>query len=163
MSALADLPDHLVSLDLGEASVTLTVDAEIYPLDALYAAAFVFIDRCYVFLDKPAPSRYRVVLSARGEVDDPAALRALVGEFSNELLACAWRQKITEDNRLLIETVTMQAIGTAMGAPSLDDLANFDFTDEGLDDPLQIAQSREAKHSKKPQTSAADEPDGDEQ
>jgi His-Xaa-Ser system protein HxsD len=115
MSTPAELPDHLVSVDLGEASVTLVVDAEVYPLDALYAAAFVFIDRCYVFLDKPDGARYRVVLSARAEVEDATVLRALVGEFSNELLACAWRQKITEQNRLLIERVTMQAIGTAMG------------------------------------------------
>lgn len=167
MSVLADLPDHLVSADpvsadLGEASVTLTVDADIYPLEALYGAAFVFIDRCYVFLDKPAPSRYRVALTARGEVEDPAALRALVGEFSNELLACAWRHQITESNRLLIETVTMQAIGGAMGAPSLDDLADFDFTDEGFDDPLGIAQSWEEKHGKKAKAADAGENSGEE-
>lgn len=162
MSKLPDLPDHLVSVDLGEATVALTVDADVYPLDALYGAAFVFIDRCYVFLDKPAPDRYRVTLAARGEVEDPAALRALVGEFSNELLACAWRNKITESNRLLIETVTMQAIGGAMGPPSLDDLADFDFTDEALDDPLGIAQSWEEKHGKKAKSKAeaSDEPGG---
>jgi His-Xaa-Ser system protein HxsD len=148
MIELADMPDHLVSADLSEGSVALTVDAELYPLDALYGAAFVFIDRCYVFLDKPAPTQYRVVLTARGDVDEPAALRALVGEFANELLTCAWRHKITEDNRLLIETVTMQAIGGAMGPPSLDDLAEFDFSDEGFDDPLGIAKSWEDKHGK---------------
>ena len=148
MSAVPEVPEHLVSIDLGDASVTLLVDAELYPVDALYGAAFVFIDRCYVFLDKPAPARYRVVLSARGEVEDPAALRALVGEFSNELLACAWRHKITEDNRALIETVTMQALGTAMGPPDLDELTELDGSDEALDDPLHIAQSWEGRYGK---------------
>ena len=43
----------------------------------------------------------------------------------------------------------MQAIAGAMGEPSLDDLAAFDFSDEAFDDPLGIAQSWEEKHGKK--------------
>ena len=37
-----------------------------------------------------------------------------------------------------------------MGPPSLDDLASFDFSDQGFDDPLGIAMSWEEKHGKKP-------------
>ena len=51
--------------------------------------------------------------------------------------------------RVTVETVTMQAMASAMGPPSLDDLADFDFTDEALDDPLGIAQSWEEKHGRK--------------
>ncbi len=49
---------------------------------------------------------------------------------------------------MAIETVTVQAIAGAMGEPSLDDLADFDFTDEALDDPLGIAQSWEEKYGR---------------
>jgi His-Xaa-Ser system protein HxsD len=154
MSVLPEVPDPLVSIDLGEASVTLTVDAELVPLDALYGAAYVFIDRCYVFLEKPSASRYRVVLLARGAVETSAALRALVDEFSNELLACAWRHEVAEQNQMLIETVTMQALGTAMNRPTLDDQASF-TDDDALDDPLHIAQSWEEKYARK---SGGDDP-----
>ena len=76
-------------------------------------------------------------------------MRGLIGEFANELLSCAFRHQIAQDNRVLIETATMQALAGAMGQPSLDDLAKFDFSDQGFDDPLGIAMSWEEKHGKK--------------
>lgn len=149
MSAYPDIPAELVTVDVTDASVHMQIDEALYPLQAVYGAAYVFLDRCYVFLDRPAPGRVRVTLTARGEAD-PAALRALIGEFANELLSCAWRHQITQDNKVLLETVTMQAVAGAMGPPSLDDLASFDFSDQGFDDPLGIAMSWEEKHGKKP-------------
>lgn len=150
LAPFPDIPAGLVAVDAAEASVHLQVDEALYPLQAVYGAAYVFLDRCYVFLDRPEPGRVRVSLSARGGDAEPAALRALVGEFANELLSCAWRHQITQDNRVLLETVTLQAVAGAMGAPSLDDLASFDFSDQGFDDPLGIAMSWEEKHGKKP-------------
>lgn len=146
---IADLPAGLAAADLASAAVHLLVDEELYPLPAIYGAAYVFIDRCYVFLDRPEGARVRVSLAAKSGAADEAALRALVGEFANELLSCAFRHQITQDNRVLIETATMQALAGAMGQPSLDDLAKFDFSDQGFDDPLGIAMSWEEKHGKK--------------
>lgn len=152
-----DIPAGLVAADLGESAVQFHVDPAIYPLQAIYGAAYIFIDRCYVFLDRPqspTAEAVRVTLTAKGAQADAGALRALVGEFANELLSCAWRHQITQDNRVLLETVTMQAIAGAMGPPSLDDLASFDFSDQGFDDPLGIAMSWEEKHGKKAPASA---------
>lgn len=148
-SAYPDIPPGLVAHDLTAAAVQLQLDATLYPLQAIYGAAYIFIDRCYVFLERPQPDQVRVVLTAKSGQADEGALRALVGEFANELLSCAWRHQITQDNRVLLETVTLQAIGGAMGPPSLDDLASFDFSDQGFDDPLGIAMSWEEKHGKK--------------
>lgn len=148
-SSYPDIPAGLVASDLDEAAVQLHVDPAIYPLQAIYGAAYIFIDRCYVFLDRPQAETVRVTLSSKGGQADAGALRALVGEFANELLSCAWRHQITQDNRVMLETVTMQAIAGAMGPPSLDDLASFDFSDQGFDDPLGIAMSWEEKHGKK--------------
>lgn len=148
-SAYPDIPQGLVAHDLTAAAVQLQLDATLYPLQAIYGAAYIFIDRCYVFLERPQPDQVRVVLTAKSGQADEGALRALVGEFANELLSCAWRHQVTLDNRVLLETVTMQAIAGAMGQPSLDDLASFDFSDQGFDDPLGIALSWEEKHGKK--------------
>jgi His-Xaa-Ser system protein HxsD len=145
------LPTDVVSADLGRGAAELRLDEATYPLDALYGAAYIFIDRCYVLIDRPEPGRWRVTLSPK-QADrggDAAHLRALAGEFANELLSCAWRHKITQENRAVIEQVTAQAIAGAMGPPSLDDLAKLDFTGEALEDPLGIAQSWEEKYKKK--------------
>src|SRR5690606_34976926 len=113
------------------------------------AASFTFIDRCYVLLDRPSAGTTRVVLSPKKEGWDETTLRQLVGEFANELLSSAWRQQITRENRATIEAVTMQAIAGAMGPPSLDELEDFDFSEEPFEDPLGIAQSWEEKYAKK--------------
>jgi His-Xaa-Ser system protein HxsD len=153
-------PDELLAVDVGASSITLRVDPATYPLDALYGAAYVFIDRCYVLLDKPEGA-YRVTLSWKKHQPSEDDLRALVGEFANELLSCAWRAKISEDSRALIESVTAQALGGAIGPPSLDDLEKFDFSDETFEDPLGIAMSWEEKHKKKAKADDASPVDGD--
>jgi His-Xaa-Ser system protein HxsD len=152
---MTDTPPN-VQADTSRGAVLLQVDPSIYPLEAIYGAAYIFIDRCYVFLDKPSDAAVRVTLQTKDADPDDATLRDLVGQFANELLSCAWRRQITEENRTLIEAVTAQALAGAMGPPSLDDLADFDFSDDGFEDPLGIAQSWEEKHGRKtPKESAA--------
>ncbi len=150
-----------VTADLTASSITLTIDASLYPLEALYAAAYVFIDRCYVFLDKTDAGKYRVVLATKAPGAERDALRTLVGEFSNELLGAAWRVQITEQNRSVIEALTTQALAGAMGPPSLDELASFDFTEESFEDPLGIATSWEDKYKKKDKAEGAAASDGE--
>ncbi|MEM6994201.1 MAG: His-Xaa-Ser system protein HxsD [Myxococcota bacterium] len=146
--ALTGLPPQ-VTAELGDAAVTLVVPSDVYPREALYGASYVFIDRCFVVLGRPDAGHWSVTLSKKDPEAEAPTLRALVGEFANELLSCAWRHEITKTNRAVIETVTMQAFGGAMGPPSLDELEAFDFTDEPFDDPLGIAQSWEDKYKKK--------------
>jgi His-Xaa-Ser system protein HxsD len=149
MTPIEGIPPELVSLDLDAGSVRIELDASIYPLPAVYSAAYVFLDRAYVFLDKPAPEKLRVVLAPKAGPFDADRAKALAGELANELLSASWRHQITKENRATIEAVTMQAIAGAMGAASLDDLESFDFTEEPFDDPLGIAQSWEEKYTKK--------------
>lgn len=159
---LDGFPQDLVVSDLTAGSVTLTADAAVYPLEAVYGAAYIFIDRCFVLLDRPRVGAVTVTLTDKKGLTDAATLRRLVGEFANELLTQAWRQKIVEENRVILETVTMQALSGATAQsvpvePSLDDLASFDFTEDAFDDPLGIAMSWEEKYKKKTPTEAASE------
>lgn len=147
MTAFAGVAPEIASID--DDHVSLSVDESVYPLDAVYGAAYVFIDRCFVLLDRPAPGRLRVTLAAKQNEGGEAVLRQLVGEFANELLTCAWRHRITQDNRAVIEAVTLQALAGAMGPPSLDELQDFDFSEEAFEDPLGIAASWEDKYKKK--------------
>ena len=146
---------------LGEGTVQIEFDESLYPKDAIYGAAYVFIDRCYVHLDRAASDsssraadkRVRVTLRAKsGALADG---QALAGELQNELLSQAWRLSIAADNRQLIESITARALGGAAGPPGLDELLAMDIDEAtAFDDPLGIAMSWEEKYKKK---GAADE------
>ena len=143
------MPTDQVDAEFASQSVGVTLDESVYPLDAVYGASYTFIDRCYVLLDRVSPTRLRISLTPKKGVTSEDELRAYVGELSNELLSCAWRSQIVRENRAVIEAVTLQAIGGAMGPPSLDDLKDFDFSEEPFEDPLGIGLSWEEKYKKK--------------
>lgn len=135
------------SITLGEGSIKIELDESLYPKDAIYGAAYVFIDRCYVHLDRPAPGRISVSMLAKREGMDG---NLVAGEFQNELLGQAWRRLIAEENRSLIEMITSRALGGAAGPPGLDELLATDIGDAGaFEDPLGIAMSWEEKYAKK--------------
>jgi His-Xaa-Ser system protein HxsD len=131
-----------------EGALLLEFDEALYPKDAIYGAAYIFIDRCYVWLDRPKEGRVSVRLKLKPGVSRP--LDDLAGEFENELLGQAWRRMIIDENRQLIEQVTTQALAGAAGPPGLDDLLGTDIDDEtAFEDPLGIAMSWEEKYKKK--------------
>ena len=146
---------HIKSI-LGEGSVELEFDESLYPKDAIYGAAYVFIDRCYVHLDRAADQRVRVTLRGKAAGADS---KALAGEFQNELLGQAWRRQIVEENRSYIESITSRALGGAAGPPGLDDLLAMDIGEESaFEDPLGIAMSWEEKYTKKKAAAKGEEP-----
>lgn len=159
------LPSDLVQIDLADGTALLRVhvgsdapgELQLYPLEAVYAAAYVFIDRCWVLLDRDG-DKVRVSLTPKTGAFDAAALTDVVGEFGNELLSCAWRHQIARENRATIEAVTTQALAGARGAPTLTDLEAFDFSQETFDDPLGIAMSWEEKYGKKKGATKDEEP-----
>jgi His-Xaa-Ser system protein HxsD len=138
-----------------ETSISIEFDEDLYPRDAIYGAAYIFIDRCYVFLARPAPGRISVKLQAKpGAEQDPDALG---GEFANELLGQAWRRLITDENRVLIEQVSTLALAGSAGAPGLDELMDADIGgDTAFEDPLGIAMSWEDKYKKKGRDAGAE-------
>jgi His-Xaa-Ser system protein HxsD len=142
---------QIESLDAQTSTMTLSLDSGLYPRDVLYAAAYVFLDRAYVLLDRDG-ARTLVHLRGKNALDEPT-LRAMAGEFENELLAQALRQRVAKANQRIIEDITALAIAGATGAQANGDVvdveAMIDVEDPGedgfLDDPLGIAAPWEAK------------------
>jgi His-Xaa-Ser system protein HxsD len=137
---------------LGDGAVRMELDESLFPRDALYGAAYAFIDRCYVHLDRGA-GKLAVELRVKAGSASSDVLEGMAGELQNELLGLAWRHQIIEQSRSLIDSVTTRALGGAgapaldAGAGSLDDLlAGGDAT---FEDPLGIAMSWEQKYAKK--------------
>ncbi|MBK9030451.1 MAG: hypothetical protein IPL61_03770 [Myxococcales bacterium] len=149
MAALPSIPAELAGADVAAGVAHLTIREELYPLDAVFAAAFTFIKDCWVVVDRADAERWRVVLTPKAAGATAAELEAWVGGFANELLACAYRHRLAKDNRATVEAVTAAALAGALGPPSLDELEDFDFSNEAFEDPLGIAQSWEDKYGKK--------------
>ena len=144
-----------IKVIFGEGAVELEFDEGLYPKDAVYGAAYIFIDRCWVHLDRAGDKRIKVTLKGKsGAVD----AQALAGEFQNEILGQAWRRLIVDDNRQLIESITTRALGGAAGPPGLDELLAMDIGDaSAFEDPLGIAMSWEEKYTKKKGSAKPDE------
>ena len=138
------------TLDAATSTMTLSLDVDLYPRDVLYAAAYVFLDRAYVLLDRSG-ERYLVHLRGKQALDEPT-LRAMAGEFENELLAQALRRMVGKANQKIIEEITSLAILGATGVtyagdqPADQRAANDDGKDF-LTDPLGIAKPWEPPQS----------------
>jgi His-Xaa-Ser system protein HxsD len=140
----------------GEGSVEIELDEGLYPKDAIYGAAYVFIDRCYVHLDRSGDKRVKITLRAKSAGADT---QALAGELENELLGQAWRRQIVEENRAFVESITTRALSGAAGPPGLDELLAMDIGEQSaFDDPLGIAMSWEEKYAKKKAKAGEGEP-----
>jgi His-Xaa-Ser system protein HxsD len=136
--------------DDGWASFEL--DEDLYPRDAVNGAAYVFLDRAYVFLERAGDKRIRVRVKAKG-----GDTQALAGEMENEALAQAYRRRLASENRAYIEMIAGRALAGAAGPPGLDELLDMEIGEEtAFDDPLGIAMSWEEKYTKKKAEKAPD-------
>ena len=105
-----------VTIDSAKRSVRIEVDLDVHGRDAVFGAAYVFIDRCYVWLDKTDDGNMIVQLSARG---DDTALEDLAGEFGNELLAQSTRAAVYARSGDLIQAIVNRAlVGAGAGGTS---------------------------------------------
>jgi His-Xaa-Ser system protein HxsD len=153
---------EVIALSPKEGVTVLALDKGLYPLDVVYGAAYVLTDRAYLLLDKDAKGRILVRIESKDEATE-AELRALVGEFSNELLSQALRRKVTQQNKAILEAIVTQAIAGATGAMVPGAMEDEDDDLDFLDDPLGIAvpwEEKFSKEAKKKETTATPTSDG---
>ncbi len=74
-----------MQIDEKNNSVLITINSKIYPLEIVYSAAYVFIDRAYVIIDGDPEDKLIVELKLKekGNLDE------LGREFNNELVSYA--------------------------------------------------------------------------
>ena len=147
--------EHPAVAKLDDGSLSLSFADDLYPVDAVYGAAFIFIKRFYVRLDRQG-GKTEVVLSPKGGAAFEAA--DIAREFESEAIGLAWRRQLVDDSRELETAIMTRAFGATSGPAGLDDLLGAGAADAAFDDPLGIAMSWEDKH-KKPAADAPAEPD----
>ncbi len=129
-----------------ENKVTIPIDTKVYPLDVIYGASYVFIDRAYIFLEE---SGKKVLVNIKGKKKMvPKKLEDLGGEFLNELLNFGLRHQISKNNKKLREYIAGVVLFSASKANPSSASAGGEIKgedDEWMDDPLGIAVPWEEK------------------
>jgi len=115
-----------------------------YPMDALYGAAYVFLDKAYLFLDNKSSKKIEVSLKGKEKLNKNQ-LEDLKGEFLNELLNYTVRINLSKNNKKIREYIISQALLSAFG----NDEVNKEDEIKYEDDPLGIAIPWEDKYEKK--------------
>jgi His-Xaa-Ser system protein HxsD len=118
--------------------VILEVDETLYPLDAIYGTCYLFVDRCYVFLERTEDKKVRIRLRAKSETS-PEVLEALVGEFANELLNQVLRFKVSEATAQIREYTMARAFVSSPAQASIDALLAELDAEELEEDDLEIS------------------------
>ncbi len=93
----------------------LNVDARLYPLEAVQAAAYTFTDRVFVKIAIRGENAFTVRLTPK---EDCAAPHLLPDLFENELLHEALRLKISRANQKIREYVVTKALVSAQAPAS---------------------------------------------
>lgn len=135
---MSDNADDLeLVYDLGTQAVSFDLHEELYAKEAVYGAAYLFVDRAYVFLTRPGDHLIRVRLRSRDVVSEEQ-LVALAGEFANELLNQMVRRQVSESTRQIREYTLARAFFGDDGRASIDALLAELDAEELDDDPLEI-------------------------
>ncbi|HMV66163.1 MAG TPA: His-Xaa-Ser system protein HxsD [Myxococcota bacterium] len=119
--------------------VSFTLDESLYPRDAVYGAAYLFLDRCYLFFTRPSDGSVEVRLKPKDDEAGKAGLEKLAGEFANELLNQVVRQRVGEATAQIREYYMAKAFFADSNQTSIDALLAELDAEELEEDPLEIA------------------------
>ena len=138
-SAALEAPTPIkLQYSLDERQVSFNINDDLFPLDAVYGAAYLFVDRCWLFLSRADSTSVGVHLKTKGEATE-ADLEALAGEFANELLNQALRVRVGESTSTIREYTMARAFFTTPAQSSIDALLAELDAEELEEDELEIS------------------------
>ena len=110
-----------------ENKVIIKVNPKIYPLDAVFSAAYVFLDKAYILID--GDSKKEIIIELKPK--EGKNLENIGGEFNNELLNYSTYKHFSEKNKDIRTMIVQRAITT--GDPELLE-SQTKIDDEELDE-----------------------------
>lgn len=130
--------------ELSDRQIRFVIDEQLYPRDAIYGAVYIFIDRCYVLLDRPSDQKVAVRLRTKAAATE-AELEALAGELANELLNQVLRLRVGESTARIREYYMARAFFATDGKSTIDQLLAELDAEEMAEAPLEVAVPWEQK------------------
>lgn len=94
--------------------IKIIVSAKVYPLEAVYSACYVFIDRAYVYLSLSKEGDFIVRLTAK-ENTSMKQFSEIAGEFQNELLNATLRVVLAKNNKKIRQNIVERALFSSVG------------------------------------------------
>lgn len=90
-------------------NVIISINPKIYPLDTIFSAAYIFIDKAYVIVDGDPSEEIIVQLKAKDKKTD---LEKLGREFNNELINYSFYAAQTAKNMPIRTAIVQRAFFT---------------------------------------------------
>lgn len=145
-------PESRLGFAIAPDHIAFDVDESVYPLETVYGACYLFVDRCFLFLSRSQPGVINVRVTPRTSAT-PAELDTLAGEIANELLSQALRARLAQSTMRIREYYSAAALraATSTASPSIDELLAELESEELGDDPLEIMVPWEEKHGSQAQ------------
>ena len=116
-----------------ETGVVVRFQVDLYPIEAVQAAAHKFTDRCYVHVERGTDDEFVVRLKANRPLDNA---EHLAGQFANEVLDQVLRLRLRDQTQGFRNLILAQAFSrTNLVEPELDvaspmtDPAGFAYPD----------------------------------
>lgn len=128
------------ALVIAKGSVKLSVDAGLYPLNTIYAASYVFLDKACVYLDKDSRGKIVIWLFPKAKKED---LKKLGMDFYNELINYAHYFSSLKANAEATKLLLQRALFSA--APSLIK----ESEEKEIDDLIKELEEEEKANKKK--------------
>jgi len=130
-------------VEKGNNRIKVTVDSKIYPLEAVYGAAYVFLDKAYLRLEGDPKKKITIAIKGKSKLSKKE-IEKLAGEFLNELLNYSLRYQISRQNRRIREYIVGSALLGAAGEEQTEE-----EKEDWQKDTLGIAVPWEEKYKKK--------------
>jgi His-Xaa-Ser system protein HxsD len=112
-----------------EGYATFSVNPKIYPLDLIYSASYILMDKAYIFLD--GDPQTEILVELRRKEGTKESLKKIVFDFNDELLNYAVYKQQSEKNKGVREAILRKIIleNDPQSIKSQDQIANEQFED----------------------------------
>ncbi len=128
-----------------ENSVEIKINPRLYPLEVIYSAAYVFLDKAYITLDGDPEKEIIVKLKPKQHCKN----EKLKEEFKNELVNYCFYKTHSEKYENLRTTILQRALATNLQEDLIDEVLENMEEDEDFEDVEKIAVPWEEKYGKK--------------
>lgn len=99
----------LGNIEMQQDHAVFSVNPKIYPLELIYSAAYIMIDKAFIVLDGDPDKTIKIEVRKKKPEQD---LKTLVMEFNEELLNYAVYKAQSERNKVLRETILQRVLLT---------------------------------------------------
>jgi len=94
-----------IRIDKDNNYATITINPNVYSLDVVRSAAYVFLDKAYIIIDETPDNKIVIYLKPKNESSNDLSM-----EFYNELLNYAHYSSMVKDNYEIIKMIIQRAL-----------------------------------------------------